>query len=66
MNNGDIIIGKAIDTQRNANIQHCIKLNCQAVSGSELDNKECLVVLDDISSMQVCIDNPHIDFVEFG
>lgn len=65
MNNGDIILGKALDTQRNSEIQHCIKLDCQIASGTELDSKECLVVLDDISSMQVCINNPHINYVEF-
>ncbi len=58
LKSGDIVEGKALDTQRNEARQECIKL---AIAG-----KESLVVLNEISRMEACADNPHFQVVSFG
>lgn len=58
LKSGDIIEGKALDTQRNEAQQECIKL---ALAGTE-----SLVVLDEITRMEACADNPHFQVVSFG
>ncbi|ABV88081.1 Rho-binding antiterminator [Shewanella pealeana] len=79
MKNGDSISGKALDTCRNTQKQHCIKLVCKqqnCIKGSHSQSspetqlsdeaEHRLIVLDDIASMQVCVDNPHLDRIELG
>ncbi len=83
MKNADSISGVALDTCRNTQKQHCIKLECKKQNGikelclkgsdsersskSQLmgDTEHLLVVLDDIASMLVCVDNPHLDRIDF-
>lgn len=57
LKSGDIIEGKALDTQRNEARQESIKL---ALAGEEI-----LIVLDEISCMEACSDNPHFQVVSF-
>ena len=57
MKSGDILTGLALDTARNEFRQECLKLN--------LDSREELVVLDDISVLEVCVNNPHFKSVNF-
>ncbi len=52
-------MGKALDTQFNDDREECIKVEVGA------ENDQALVVLDSISSMRVCVDNPHVEFVTF-
>lgn len=58
LKSGDIVEGKALDTQRNEARQECIKL---ALAGEEI-----LVVLDEITRMEASVDNPHFQTVSFG
>lgn len=58
LKSGEIVEGKALDTQRNEARQECLKLS---VAG-----EETLVVLDEISRMVACADNPHFQTVSFG
>jgi len=46
-----IVEGIALDTQLNASREECIKLMS--------DGEERLIVLDSISTLEVCVDNPH-------
>lgn len=48
----------ALDTQRNEAREECIKVS--------VDGKESLVVLDSISKLEVCVENPHIKEVYFS
>lgn len=48
---GSIIKGIAKDTQLNECREECIKVT--------LDNLDQLIVLDNISLLEVCIENPH-------
>lgn len=57
MKSGDVIECVALDTQRNENKDECIKVNIEGV--------ESLIVLDGISTMKACVDNPHFDLVSF-
>lgn len=54
---GSIISGTALDTQRNALKQECIKIRSE--------NTETLVVLNDIKSMNVLSKNPSFSHVNF-
>lgn len=47
----------ALDTKPNENKAECIKV--------DLNGDENLVVLDDISKLEVCVDNPHFQLVSF-
>ena len=49
--------GIALDTQQNDKKEECINI--------EVEGVERLVVLDEISSLEVCIDNPHFNHVSF-
>lgn len=57
MQRGDVIEGIALDTQRDANKNECIKITVQGV--------ERLIVLDEIATVDVCVDNPHFMSVSF-
>lgn len=53
-----IVDGIALDTQRNENKEECIKIDC--------DGSEKLVVLENISTIEVRVENPHFTKVSFG
>ena len=55
---GEVIEGVALDTQRNEAREECIKVD---VSGTEE-----LIVLDNISRLEVGVENPHFQAVSFG
>jgi len=57
MKSGKTVEGVALDTQRNETGEECVKINT--------DDVECLVELDGIAKLKVCVDNPHIDEVSF-
>ena len=57
MKSGDVIECIALDTARNENKGECIKV--------DLKGAHNLIVLDDISVMEVCVDNPHFNTVSF-
>ncbi len=57
LKSGEVVAGTAVDTDWNIDREECIKI--------EKDSREKLVVLDAIASMQVTVDNPHIDKVSF-
>lgn len=58
LKSGQIIEGKALDTARNQEKQEAIKLDQNGV--------EQLVVLDDLSLVEVLVDNPHFNKKSFA
>ena len=58
MKSGIVIECIAIDTKLNENKVECIKVN--------LKGDESLIVLDEISKLEVCVDNPHFHTVSFN
>tara|TARA_R110000868_G_scaffold142465_1_gene359869 strand:- start:50171 stop:50416 length:246 start_codon:yes stop_codon:yes gene_type:complete len=58
LRSGDHIKGIAIDTQRNTAKEECIKI--------KVGTDHQLIVLDDISTMQALIANPHFDTISFS
>jgi len=58
MKNGECITGVALDTARNEARQECIKVQQQEVV--------CWVILDNITRLTVCVDNPHVKHFNFG
>lgn len=54
---GQLITGIANDTARNADNEECIEL--------DVDGESTLVVLSQLDSMQVNIENPHLSLVNF-
>jgi Rho-binding antiterminator len=58
MKTGEVIAGIALDTQRNDAREECIKVS---VAGAE-----SMLVLDNISTLEVCIENPHFQRVSFA
>jgi Rho-binding antiterminator len=57
LRSNDVVEGIAMDTQLNENREECIKVESEGV--------ERLVVLDDLSKLEVCVDNPHFKVVSF-
>ena len=57
MKTGEVIECTALDTQRNEAREECIKVNTKGT--------ENIVVLEGISKLQVCIENPHFSEVSF-
>jgi Rho-binding antiterminator len=57
MKTGEVIAGTALDTKRNDAREECIKVS---VAGAEF-----MLVLDSISTLEVCIENPHFQRVSF-
>ena len=57
MKDGRVHQGVALDTKLNENKLECIKVD---QNGSEV-----LIILDSISRMDVCIQNPHFQSVSF-
>ena len=58
MKSGIVIECIALDTKLNENKVECIKV--------DLKGDDRLVVLDDISTLEVCVDNPHFSVVYFN
>ena len=58
MKSGDIIECKALDTQLNSEREECIKVNVL--------NKETTIVLANITTLEITIENPHFNTVTFG
>lgn len=57
LKSGAIIEGVSLDTAYDGNRKECIKLDVAGV--------ETLVVLEDISLLEVCVANPHVRSVSF-
>ena len=57
LKSGDIIQGIAQDTERNDKRDECIKIN--------IDGVERLVILEEIKSLEVTVDNPHLQKIGF-
>ncbi|WP_062063331.1 Rho-binding antiterminator [Cellvibrio sp. OA-2007] len=57
LKSGDIIQGIAQDTQRNDHRDECIKIDMNGV--------ERLVVLEEIKTLEVTVDNPHLQKIGF-
>lgn len=55
MKSGAVIQGVALDTALNASREECIRV--------DLKGAETLVVLEDISTLEACVDNPHFHTV---
>ena len=55
---GDIFHCKALDTQYNQNREECIKVN--------IEGDEQLIILNDLSTLEICIKNPHFTLVSFS
>ncbi|MCG9783990.1 Rho-binding antiterminator [Vibrio brasiliensis] len=58
LKSGQTIEGKALDTARNQDKQEAIKL--------EQNGVEQLVVLDDLSLLEILVDNPHFNQKSFA
>ena len=66
LKSGETVTGIATDTCRNPHKQHCIKLMPDTSNKQDSAKQtSTLVVLDNIASMHVCIDNPHIRDIKF-
>lgn len=57
LKSGHIVEGIAVDTVRNEQRDECIKI--------ESKNNVQLVVLSELESLEVCIENPHFQHVVF-
>ncbi|MEZ8614772.1 Rho-binding antiterminator [Vibrio splendidus] len=57
LKSGEQIECVGLDTQRNDSREECIKVSIQGV--------EQLVVLTDLSTLEVCVDNPHFQQISF-
>ena len=57
LKSGDIIQGIAQDTERNDKRDECIKIN--------IDGVERLVILEEIKTLEVTVDNPHLQKIGF-
>lgn len=58
MKSGVSIEAVALNTALDAQRRECIKVDLQGA--------ECLIVLDDIATLAVRVDNPHFDVVNFS
>lgn len=57
LTSGDVVVGKALDTRRNADGQECMLLL--------VEDEKILVLLDDIKQLAVTISNPHFEKINF-
>lgn len=57
LTSGEEIIAAAIDTELNEQRQECIKVG--------IDSGHQLIVLDDIVSLEITINNPHFKYIKF-
>lgn len=58
MTSGSIIECIGLDTQLNEDRDECMKV--------DLKGTEALIILSDISVLEVCVDNPHLQSVSFN
>jgi len=58
MKSGVVIECIALDSKLNENRVECIKVT--------LNGDENLIVLDDVSTLEVCVVNPHFHMVSFN
>lgn len=58
LKSGEVIEGIAQDTQRNGTRDECMKITTEA--------GEQLVVLSDLKNLEVQVENPYLQAVEFG
>ncbi|ETX10642.1 transcriptional regulator [Marinomonas ushuaiensis DSM 15871] len=54
---GEVLNCKALDTQRNANGEECIKV--------KTESSDSLVVLTSIWTLEICVENPHFKIISF-
>lgn len=57
MKSGVVLEGIALDTQFNNNKEECVLV--------EIDGYPQLIVLDDLSQLDVLVDNPHFQTISF-
>lgn len=57
MKSGGQLMCVALDTKRNEAKEECIKVG--------VEGREELVVLTEISELEVCVDNPHFQYISF-
>ncbi|MBD5772347.1 Rho-binding antiterminator [Marinomonas colpomeniae] len=57
LKSGDELACKAMDTQRNANGEECIKV--------KIEGSDRLVVLTSIWKLEICVENPHFKIMSF-
>lgn len=57
MKSGVVLEGIALDTQFNNNKEECVLV--------EIDGHPQLIVLDDLSQLDVLVDNPHFQTISF-
>ncbi|MCG9544091.1 Rho-binding antiterminator [Vibrio sp. Isolate33] len=57
MKSGEPLTCVALDTKRNDAKEECIKVS--------VEGREELVVLTEISELEVCVDNPHFQHISF-
>ncbi|MGF1769721.1 Rho-binding antiterminator [Enterovibrio makurazakiensis] len=62
LRSGETIEGIAKDTTRNADREECISLDTDRNQQRATE----LVVLDDVASLEVLVDNPHFKQFSFG
>ena len=58
MKSGREISGVGLDTKLNGEKQECVKV--------DIDGVHDLVVLDEISTLEISVDNPHFKVISFG
>ena len=58
MKSGAVIEGIALDTERNEAREECIKVN--------VEGTESLLEFNNISKLEVCVENPHFNQVSFN
>jgi Rho-binding antiterminator len=58
MKNGDLIECKALDTQYNSSREECIKVISKGIESD--------VIIEKISKLEVCIENPHFKQISFS
>ena len=57
MKSGKVIEGKALNTVYNDERQECIQMSVEGTA--------TLLILDELSGLEVCIENPHFQMVSF-
>lgn len=55
---GDVLKCKAIDTQRNANGEECMKVRTEGA--------DRLIVLTSLLTLEICIENPYFQAITFS
>jgi transcriptional antiterminator Rof (Rho-off) len=58
MISNDIVEGTALDTQLNEFRAECIKV--------KVDGVDCLIELDGVAKLEICVKNPHFETINFN